>query len=103
MEYAEIDPVLNTWAQKKGLQIATKHRDDEVRSLNVVNAKGEKFQLWVEEIINSPICKIHVWDYKNKIKSIESEFNKLTESLDLAYSVLKKWSENISDSNNMKM
>jgi hypothetical protein len=43
--YAAFDPVLNAWTAQHGLHVLTRHRDEEVRSVAIVDAAGREFQI----------------------------------------------------------
>jgi hypothetical protein len=42
------DSILDAWAAQNGLHVQTQHRDDEVRSIPVVEA-GHEYQIWLAE------------------------------------------------------
>ena|SRR5688572_4267331 len=46
--YAALDPILNAWTAQQGLHVLTRHRDEEVRSVAIVDAAGREFQIWLQ-------------------------------------------------------
>ena len=47
MRYSQIDPVLMPWAQTHGLHVYTECRDDEIRSIDIVDDAGDSYALGV--------------------------------------------------------
>ena len=47
MSYSQIDPVLFPWAKTHGLHIYTECRDDEIRSIDIVDDVGDSYGLGV--------------------------------------------------------
>jgi len=43
MNYADIDKVLTPWSKRLGLHVITKYRDEEVRSIDVVDDAGGRY------------------------------------------------------------
>jgi hypothetical protein len=51
-DFRVIDPYLQKWALQHNLQVYTADRDWAVRSVDIVNARGNKCQIWVEQTTN---------------------------------------------------
>jgi len=47
MSYSQIDPVLFRWARTHGLHVYTECRDDEIRSIDIVDDTGDCYALGV--------------------------------------------------------
>ena len=50
--YDPIDPIISKWAKKNTLYICTVYKEEEVRSLDTVDTKGNRFQIWFDPPIN---------------------------------------------------
>jgi hypothetical protein len=46
-KYQEIDPILYPWAEKNKLYVCTEYKDEEVRSISVVNEVADVFMIYV--------------------------------------------------------
>lgn len=66
--YAEIDIPLFTWASKQGLVVATDYRGEEVRSIQISDENGSRFQIWIEPPDDQKHTGfvVKAWDYKNR-------------------------------------
>lgn len=48
MQYSELDTILQPWAAQRRLLVATRYRDEEVRSMSIVDDAGDTYQLCVD-------------------------------------------------------
>ena len=46
MRYSDIDPILLPWAATHFLHVQTRHRDEEIRSMAVVDDAADTYQLY---------------------------------------------------------
>jgi hypothetical protein len=46
--FPALDPVLNEWTSQHGLQVLTGCRDEDIRSVAIVDAAGREFQIWLQ-------------------------------------------------------
>ena len=92
MSYSQIDPILNQWAASRGLSIMTLHRDCTVRSIDVVDDVGGRFQLWVGPPKRAGRVGVHVWDDQKRRKDYEIEPEGLADCLDEALQTVARWS-----------
>lgn len=46
MKYSDIDPILLPWAAKRSLQVATSCKDEEIRTIIVVDDSGDTYHLY---------------------------------------------------------
>jgi len=90
MRYATIDPVIADWAKQNTLHVATCYKDVEVRSVDVVNRKGERCQIWVDAPDTDKV-RVHVWDYHKRRSEYASDVDDLRSSLDRAYTQAYAW------------
>ena len=91
MNYAEIDKVLTPWSQRHGLHVSTKHRDEEVRSIDVVDDTGSRYQIWLADALEAAKVKVSAWDYKDKKKTVASNLPDLEQVLEAIYSEVMVW------------
>lgn len=96
MGYEKIDSVLYRWAGNHKLHWFTKYHDDEVRSTEIVDSKGNRFQLWVNPPNLFGRIGVNIWDYGKRRKTFMSSKSDLEDSLEEAYAKVNSWiSENI--------
>jgi hypothetical protein len=91
MNYADIDKVLTPWSKRHGLHVIRKYRDEEVRSIDVVDDAGGRYQIWISESGQSGKAKVSAWNYKDKRKAVESSFFDLEQTLEDTYSEVMLW------------
>jgi len=91
MSYRKIDPIINDWACEKKLQVFTFYKDYEVRSIDLVDATGNRYQIWIEELDNEEKIGIHAWDYNKKKYDCFTTVPELHKCLDEIYQIVKKW------------
>ncbi|MDQ3042190.1 MAG: hypothetical protein M3R11_07390 [Acidobacteriota bacterium] len=70
--YEEIDKILLPWLKKYGLHVFTKYRDDEVRSMNVVDDVGDIYRITISPI-DTNTGKIYIHFGIRRQKKVESE------------------------------
>lgn len=92
MSYEQVDSVLYRWATSNGLTVSTLYKDYEVRSIDVVDAQGARFQLWLDPPEATGEIGVHVWDYRRRRADYEVQLKDLTECLDDALRMASKWS-----------
>jgi hypothetical protein len=85
MGYQKIDLILDAWARSHQLYIYRTYRDVEVRSVEVVNRDGKRFQIWIDLPDSTNRIGVHAWDYKTSRTDISASPDTLFESLEKAY------------------
>jgi hypothetical protein len=91
MNYAAIDPILNRWAQKQGLTILTAYRDEEVRSIELVDKKGRRYQVWIDPPDATGTTTVHAWDYKKQRMDDAVRPTDLEACLDKVHAAVRTW------------
>jgi hypothetical protein len=91
MSYNSIDPILLPWIKKNGLKLFTSFKDEEVRSTEVVDQKGNRFQIWVEPVDLGGQLSVYAWDFKKRKLQFKGSINELALNLDKAYSYVQQW------------
>ena len=93
MTFASIDPTIRAWASEHKLHVYPKHRDDEIRSVDIVGRDGNKCQVWIEAPGQDGNVRVHVWDYRTVRKDRATTAGELDLSLEQAYTTARKWLE----------
>ncbi len=88
--YSKIDPALNEWIEHKSLYLQKEYKGEEVRSINYVTEKGNKYQIWLTPSKRN-IVKITVWDYKKNKVVFEVENRFIQSSLNECISIINSW------------
>jgi hypothetical protein len=95
MSYLQIDPVLFPWAKIHGLHIYTTCRDDEIRSIDIVDDVGDSYSLGVGSLREDGT--VAVWVSEQRVggkaivnRNIQSQrftttIAELRQTLELAY------------------
>ncbi|MDQ6789029.1 MAG: hypothetical protein M3033_19675 [Acidobacteriota bacterium] len=91
MDYVAVDKVLTPWLKRYGLHVFTMCRDDEVRSIDVVDDVGDRYQIFISKPDGKGRVGVSVWNYKKQTKSFESQVSGLEEMLEDAYSQVIEW------------
>jgi hypothetical protein len=91
MNYVEVDKALRPWLKHHGLHLLTTHRDQEVRSIDVVDDAGARYQIWISGADDAEKVRVSAWDFKHKKKVFESSFGELDQVLEDAYSEVAEW------------
>lgn len=60
MSYAAIDPILLPWAARHKLHVMMEYKEDEVRSISIVDDAGDVYDLFVESPDEHGLVKIGV-------------------------------------------
>ncbi len=90
MSYKLVDPIIFNWARKHSLHVFTSYKDEEVRSIDIVSKKGQRFQICVDQPLDHNI-NVHAWNYKNIKKEWSVEINNLNSTLEEAFESVIDW------------
>jgi hypothetical protein len=90
MSYSVIDPTIQTWAQRHGLSLFTQYKDSEVRSVDVVEKSGRKFQIWIDRPKGDRVS-VHAWDYKKRRQDWDASIADLDNFLEEAIRTVRSW------------
>jgi hypothetical protein len=93
MNYIDVDPTINAWAQRHKLTVYRQHQDVEVRSVDVVDLKGRKFQIWIDSAADSKFV-VHAWDYRHRKHDWTTTRDQLDKDLEHALFTVKGWMTN---------
>ena len=90
MKYADVDEVLAIWARRHGLHVNTEYRDEEVRSVAIVDDAGCEYQLWLELLPPNQV-KVAAWDYGDRQQARTCEPSELPDVLEAVYGSVEQW------------
>lgn len=90
MNYAEVDPIISAWVQRHGLTLYTQYQDSEVRSVDIVDSKGRKFQIWIDSPTTREVA-VHAWDYRKRRKDWNTTTDDLGNRLEDAFGTVTNW------------
>jgi len=76
---------------RHGLHVVTRHRDEEVRSIDVVDDAGARYQIWISDADEVGKVRVSAWNVKRKKNAYESDVDELDHSLEDAYSQVTEW------------
>jgi hypothetical protein len=91
MSYQKIDLTIRDWSDKYKLSVYTSYKDYEVRSVDVVDQKGRKYQIWIDPPDQRGNVEVHAWDYRRRRKDYIVSANDLRSCLEEAYNVVSLW------------
>ena len=85
--FDKIDGQLNDWLKTRNLHLQKLYKEEEVRSISVVTVKGNKYQIWLDEVKKNMI-KINVWDYGKLKVEYTTTLPLFIETMDKAYDMI---------------
>lgn len=91
MNYDSIDATIGAWATRHNLYLYTTHRDEAVRSVNLVAPSGRKCQIWIDPPDSQGRVQTHLWDYKGRREDRETRIANLEACLETLYSTAMDW------------
>jgi len=91
MSYDQIDETINAWAGEHKLNVFTHYQDYDVRSTDVVDKLGNKYQIWIDEPKSDGSVEVHAWDYKKKREDFMTTTLDLMSALEAAYLQVSSW------------
>jgi hypothetical protein len=91
MSYQKVDSIIQDWADKHKLTVYTSYQDYEVRSVDVVDQNGQKYQIWIDPPDQNGNVKVHAWDYKKKREDRTVSISDLGICLEEVYSTVLRW------------
>ena len=90
MSYASIDRIILPWAEKHGLIVSFRYRDSDVRSIQIVDRTGARYQIWIDEPEGERV-NVHAWDYRRKRSDWQAMRDELDKCLDQARETVLEW------------
>jgi hypothetical protein len=96
MRYTQIDPVLVPWAKTHGLFVATQFKDEEVRSVQIVDDAGDSYGLWVDLPREDGSVTVAIAEHtapsrKIRRQTFTTRIAELGQTLESAYAVAESW------------
>jgi hypothetical protein len=86
--YGQIDPVLFSWAEERGIRLYFEDRESETRSFTLRNPRNRKYHVRMDYPAADGTTNIHVWRTDNRGELvIPSRLDDLRKNLDSAYDI----------------
>ncbi len=90
--FQEADKILYPWSKKYGLQISTKYKEVEVRSIGIVDDSGNIYQLWLDLADEGEEITVNIFQQRPRnIRSFICHLQNLEETLEDAYRQINDW------------
>ncbi|MCA1790201.1 MAG: hypothetical protein LC667_10180 [Thioalkalivibrio sp.] len=89
--YEQFDGALRSWANTRALHVATKYRDEEVRSIELVNQTGKRAEIWLSLTTAGAGVTVHAWDFESRRWSRSASAGSLAAELENAYAEVQRW------------
>ena len=96
MRYDPIDPVLVPWAKMHGLFVATQFKDEEVRSIQIVDDFGDSYGLWVDVPHEDGSVRVSIAEHEaqsrdNRRQTFDTSVKDLVPTLESVFAVAESW------------
>ena len=91
MNFSPVDAAILSWATRHGLHLYTEYRDEEVRAVEIIDASGARYQIWVEDLSNGRFRAVG-WDYKRRRYEYDADAQNFGEALERVYTKVMSWS-----------
>ena len=91
MDYEKIDPIIERWANDNRLCVFKEYKEIDVRSIELVDDKGTRFQIWIDPPDNAGLIGLHVWNFKKKRRDFLVSAIDLNEYLENALRIARSW------------
>ncbi len=90
MDFSQIEKPLSEWATENNLHIFTMYKDEEVRTVDIMDDSNSRWQLWLEPNPKENKCAIHYWNFKDHQYKVESPVSELKKNLQMIYDRIMK-------------
>jgi hypothetical protein len=85
----QVDRALGDFCEEFGLHLSTEYRDEEVRSIDVVDDQASSYQIWLEQSDSGWIVRL--WNRKSRSAEFPTVSGELLGTLRSAYRELERW------------
>jgi len=92
--YHKVERIVNEWTKKVGLHLQYEYKDEKVRSFNVVDDAGNKYQIWIEILKWGRVkvsCTNNESEKNKKSWMKKSKISNLTKVLYEGYGMVEQW------------
>jgi len=93
MSYGEIDSIISAWVKRHRLTLYTWYQNSEIRSVDLVDARGRKFQIWIDRPVSGKVV-VHAWNYRKTGRDWNTTIDVLGERLEKVFVVVSDWMTN---------
>lgn len=91
MTYSEIDSILIPWLRKKGYQLQTQDREQEVRLFQIWNADHKRTAQVGFAVVDENRIELCVFDGERRRRQLVCTPTELPQCLDTAEELAKQW------------
>lgn len=91
MMYDLVDPILRRWASRHGLAVMDEYRGEEVRSLELTDDHGRRYQLWLDPPVEGGRVAVHAWDFRRKRMERVTTISELEQCLEEMLRAVSQW------------
>lgn len=91
MMYDSVDPILRRWASRYDLAVMDEYRGEEVRSLELTDDHGRRYQLWLEPPVEGGRVTVHAWDFRRKRMERVTTISELEQCLEEVLGAVSQW------------
>ena len=78
------------WGTDHQLSLGTRYKEEDVRSFEIVDSRGKRFQLWVDPPRGNVVI-VHAWDFQKHLSDFERPVAEIKYALDEAYARIRSW------------
>ena len=82
MSYAAVDKILMPWLKRHGLHVFTLYREDEVRSIDVIDDAGARYHIAISEPNEAQRVRVLAGNLKSKRKRKSKEYESTLSDLE---------------------
>lgn len=93
MNFSKIDDILYEWADENNLPIQKEYKESEVRSIEITDKAGHRFQLWIDFDDRNECVTLNAWDFKKKRYKVNTSPVFLHEKLNDALRTIRMWAD----------
>jgi hypothetical protein len=91
MGYEQIDDILVQWSADRRIPLLKSYMDEQVRSFEIVDSDGKRFQIWVDLPDDTSVTMVHVWDFKKRTDQFTADWHSLYQELEKAFMLVGEW------------
>ncbi len=93
MNYETIDPTIDKWRSEHDLHIYTSAKEEQVRSVHMVDRKARTYRIWIDPPDEKGIVMVHAcaWDCKKRKQDWSATLGELRLVLEKAHKTILRW------------
>jgi hypothetical protein len=91
MSYERIDDKLSAWVATRSLLLNKSSKDEEVRSIEVTDHRGRRYQMWIDQPSDDGVVRVNAWDHRKRKVEFSCREDQIVGCLDAAYQKVREW------------